>query len=836
MFDRLLAAMQNKQWDQIKKSELHMFDKNRNTLLHHAVLDGDVHAAQVLLKNGSQIQIKNKYHETPLDIAINGSQGADILDSFFFPEMSKQQIKNGRAKIAELLRDAAREEGRIERIFNAISNNNGSDIVLAHLDIEDKDIPVLVQALEKKTGYYSINLSNNPLTSSGVKVLVEYLESNTFVCQLNLHATQITATDIGSFLKRLSPDLRLKQFLIDYNSVENLEDLHNLFKYGANLNEVQNEGSFIVHFAAANGHLKTIQFLIASGVDIKRPIKTNRKTALHIAAESHASVISALLDAGVQIDPMDDKGHTPLSRAVQNGCLLAVQILLRRGATSNHMVNRQSILKIAVENRFASIAEELLKHGAKLNQEILESLMTDDLETKKVLDERISQEKELFHAVHSGDPKNLERLLSEGVDIDCIDGNSMTCLQYALKEKNWSLAAWLLFKGANYSGIPEMRGLSETDRQTLMRHGSQFHVGDSKSSVYFLRSKTREVTKADAADYDIYLIYEDLFGRHEEDKAFIENTRPVLQVVEHCLGIKILFDPKKSDTKRANIDTEEGTRGNYCPDSHSIQIAGKTGSYEEVRGTVIHELSHMACELVWSNNRNPYGVATQAERKFKDISATIYEEYQRTKTREKLDSIVIAVFTEYGAERFDRELIVRIPQIIATYGMQYAQILCTKSLGFNQLFKYYQEEVLPAFGKYIQSVDPSHKSIASNKDEKEWYSFARHDSRTVDPDKAELATRIQAAWRGTMVRNTYHRIQFVESSAEILDNFLGSFEQDPNSGTKFTTEISPEVSRIKADLLSKDRFLFAYRDSRKLAEKFSSLSDEIQKHKTKLMQ
>ncbi len=85
----------------------------------------------------------------------------------------------------------------------------------------------------------------------------------------------------------------------------------------------------------------------AAGSPLSLAICSNNVTAVKLLIDAGARVypehlflasngghlsIPVLLNAGVSIECRDDKGHTPLMRAVRNGDKAAVDVLLRAGA------------------------------------------------------------------------------------------------------------------------------------------------------------------------------------------------------------------------------------------------------------------------------------------------------------------------------------------------------------------------------------------------------------------------------------------------------------------------------------------------------------------------
>jgi uncharacterized protein len=93
-------------------------------------------------------------------------------------------------------------------------------------------------------------------------------------------------------------------------------------------------GRVPLHYAAFDGPIGELQFLLELGADTAVPDKQGF-TALHFACQQNRlDVVKALLQAGAPVDPQDQWGNTPLWRAVfnANGDPGIVRLLVGAGA------------------------------------------------------------------------------------------------------------------------------------------------------------------------------------------------------------------------------------------------------------------------------------------------------------------------------------------------------------------------------------------------------------------------------------------------------------------------------------------------------------------------
>jgi truncated hemoglobin YjbI len=76
-----------------------------------------------------------------------------------------------------------------------------------------------------------------------------------------------------------------------------------------------------------------VRTLVQAGADVNACGGVTRATALHMAARrGYAGIASALLDCGAAIDAKDNKGDTPLQRAINCRRGMLAQLLVERGA------------------------------------------------------------------------------------------------------------------------------------------------------------------------------------------------------------------------------------------------------------------------------------------------------------------------------------------------------------------------------------------------------------------------------------------------------------------------------------------------------------------------
>lgn len=127
--------------------------------------------------------------------------------------------------------------------------------------------------------------------------------------------------------------------------------------------------------ASGCNDLDEVQKLVESGLDVstrntKEPTSAtfNGRTALHYAAnQGSLSVINYLINHGADVNAKNGKGYTPLYYAASYNKAEAVSLLLTKGADPNLMGELGGPLHIAVSHQQAEAVDILLSGGADAN-------------------------------------------------------------------------------------------------------------------------------------------------------------------------------------------------------------------------------------------------------------------------------------------------------------------------------------------------------------------------------------------------------------------------------------------------------------------------------------
>ena len=200
--------------------------------------------------------------------------------------------------------------------------------------------------------------------------------------------------------------------------------------------------------ATIEGHLPIVESLLAAGADVNIRSATSRSTALHCAAElGHDRILSALLEGGADKDAVDQKGDTPLIKAVCYRHFRVMEVLLAAGADLTiHNDEGRTPLHYAVYRQDGEMVLALLRGGAAVDavDEMGDSPLhaaagQRDLTVVEILvasgaDASIRSntgETPLHVAATYGSHEVVSTLLDRGVEIDVVRSDGYSALMCA---------------------------------------------------------------------------------------------------------------------------------------------------------------------------------------------------------------------------------------------------------------------------------------------------------------------------------------------------------------------------------------------------------------------
>ena len=202
-----------------------------------------------------------------------------------------------------------------------------------------------------------------------------------------------------------------------------------LLEAGSDANARNELQAVALHLAAANGDMDLISLLLAHGADEALPATTHAmdhegNQALHYAAASgHIETVRWLLDQGVEIDPVNHHGETPL--------LLAFWQALELCQEASWEAERP-LQPLAATHPVRQTVSLLLDQAARVD-------IIDDREGWSLL----------HYAAVMGDQALAESLLNQGLPLDSVSMDGLQSVHLAMMMGHAEWTAWMIEQGAN---------------------------------------------------------------------------------------------------------------------------------------------------------------------------------------------------------------------------------------------------------------------------------------------------------------------------------------------------------------------------------------------------
>lgn len=283
----------------------------------------------------------------------------------------------------------------------------------------------------------------------------------------------------------------------------------------------------------------------------------------------------------------------------------------------------------------------------------------------------------------------------------------------ALNKNKYEIFAFLKSSGADLkTGVERSSiddNLSENQKDSLKKAMIPYFPSFETAHLYYLISKSRSQKQTD----DFVFKIKDYFKK----LGAIPEVLRILQVVQYADYLDIVFDFDNDSIKHINPTASEFTKGTTDYKEGRLYIAAKMEE-STILGTLAHELTHLAMEMVYKNNCLPYkSTDNLSENKFKNIFQDIRNNDCIKKSGSGSPSgfdspmKVIATTFSYPKHEQESELIVRVPHVLSQYyEIKDKKLFCSEERAcLNSLFDFYQNEVMSscdAFIKYSYFIKP----------------------------------------------------------------------------------------------------------------------------------
>ncbi len=272
---------------------------NGETPLYHAVKAGRIDAADVLIKNGANVQTKDKLNQNLYFAAVNSASPATVDFVHKFDININDTNANNETPVLISI------EKNTGKVLNQLIKNGA--------DIEKQTFTTPL--------WYAFEKTNNTV-SNCLEVLVE-------------RGVNVNTTD------------KLGQTVLIRSVINNRNDLVSFFiNSNANIDITDSNGNRAIHYAIQAKNITILHLLINGGADLLVKNK-NGATLLQVCVnEDSSEMIDALLDSKrITVDYASSTGTTAAMQAYINSNGVLANYLIQKGASLFAKDNQGKTLK-----------------------------------------------------------------------------------------------------------------------------------------------------------------------------------------------------------------------------------------------------------------------------------------------------------------------------------------------------------------------------------------------------------------------------------------------------------------------------------------------------------
>ncbi len=426
--------------------------------LHRAAVNNSIEAINILLDNGSNIEEKDAEGDTPLHYAIYFDKLEAMQRLLERGANIHAKGKNGFSTLHWAI------YGNKIRIVRPLIDNRAD---LFQADING-DIPI---ELAIKLGNQNcinellkdVNTNNMPKTQSGLTLLHYAVRKND---------KELVQLLVNRRVNLEEADLTLGKTALHMASEGNCIDAMKILL--ANHANIEARGACEytpLHAAAINNKKEAVELLISNKADIeaksvilRTPLHTallsNKENAINVllsheananavdlygmsalhcavSGNCNSSILSTLIDKGVNINAVDNNGLTPIHLAAKIGNVAALRLLKQRGADLTIQdLNGKTPKDLAISDNI----HQFLISGADTFQE-----------TKGIVQSELNTN--LFIAISQQELAQVQDYLHLGANVNDINANGFSPIFTAIVTNNCQILDILIRNNANINQI-----------------------------------------------------------------------------------------------------------------------------------------------------------------------------------------------------------------------------------------------------------------------------------------------------------------------------------------------------------------------------------------------
>lgn len=522
------------------------FDINRaityreDTAIHLAAQRRDVNLIHLLLDRGANINIQNKYLETPLfaEVMSNSSTvnlllhlGADptIKNHADRTPLQEAVYWNAVDSVELLLQHGVIPNYSLLEYKIQIAERENSDDVrrtLPSIEVIKNYQELRAKAISQGADPQQLTFNPPPppnkqlLPSRQDPLIVTATRQNDFAtikkliaAGENIDAVSKSGKENSDYAARSLTDRYSATALHIALSLQYTEIAKLLIEFGANITLENAAGNHPLYLAAYD--YKLTKMLLDKGALVDRRSGKSKRTAL-MSDFMTVEVAKLLLQTGADINQWDNYGYTPLQAAIENKNISLTKFLVKSGANLNlekysnlngYWYKKAPLYQAAITNQ-PEIVILLLKNGAKkginfaYEAAILEQHRDIELLFKQFGVDYPDKKQLLNKAAEQGKINLVEKLLDEGLEdyIKTEAGSQILFGEYKhithtkeyevkYEAKDYEIVELLLKRGADVNATHKNKRTplhyasrsGDLDRVTLLlKYGADTTIEDSK--------------------------------------------------------------------------------------------------------------------------------------------------------------------------------------------------------------------------------------------------------------------------------------------------------------------------------------------------------------------
>ena len=169
--------------------------------------------------------------------------------------------------------------------------------------------------------------------------------------------------------------------------------------------------------AAKKGEIKTIRTLLALEETKVNACDSEGMTALHFAANNgHIKIVKFLIANGAEVNAENNYGATPIALAARECHVDVAKALLLHAEKNEAIITRNNNMALfyAVQNRHTKMVELLLERGANANAQTREILLETRVNAN--MQNEYDESTPIIFAVQNGHTEMVQLLIRSGAD------------------------------------------------------------------------------------------------------------------------------------------------------------------------------------------------------------------------------------------------------------------------------------------------------------------------------------------------------------------------------------------------------------------------------------